>query len=116
MSGAAHYGIVERYEFVAQLTAEMRAAAQAGCWEQLLGIEAGCREIFERLIADEEAAPRHHPPEVLARKAALIRQILADDAAIRRLVEPRLAELERWLGGVQRDRLLRDAYAAGGAA
>lgn len=116
MSGQASPCIIERYELVAQLTAEMRAAAQAGCWEQLVGIEAGCRGIFEQLIADEEAAPRQHPPEVLQRKAALIRQILADDAVIRRLVEPRLADLEQWLGGAQRNRLLRDTYAAGSMA
>ena len=113
MNEAPRPGIIERYEFVAQLTSEMRAAAQAGCWEQLIGIETGCREIFEQLIADEEAAQRQHPPEVLERKAALIRQILADDAVIRRLVEPRLAELEQWMGGAQRHRLLHDTYAAG---
>lgn len=116
MSSSASHGTIERYEFIAQLTSEMLAAARAGCWEQLIGIETGCREIFERLIAEEESTPRQHPPEVISRKAALIRQILADDAAIRRIVEPRLDELDRWLGGSSRSRLLQDAYSAGSGA
>lgn len=116
MNKGAGHATIERYEFIAQLTAEMLAAARVGCWEQLIGIETGCREIFERLIAEEEAEPRNHPPEVLSRKAVLIRQILADDAAIRRLVEPRLNELDRWLGGSSRSRLLQDAYSVGSSA
>lgn len=107
---------IERYEFIAQLTAEMLAAARAGCWEQLIGIETSCREIFERLIAEEEAEPGNHPPEVLSRKAVLIRQILADDAAIRCLVEPQLNELDRWLGGGSRSKLLKNVYSVGNSA
>lgn len=116
MSKGAGRTTIERYEFIAQLTAEMLAAARAECWEQLIGIEASCREIFERLIAEEDAQPSNHTPEVLSRKAVLIRQILADDAAIRCLVEPRLNELDRWLGGSSRSRLLKNVYSVGNSA
>lgn len=116
MSGRQAGSALECYELVARLTGEMRSAAQSENWELLSQLENSCREIFEQLIATEASSPQPQASQGSARKALLIRQILADDAIIRNLVEPRLTALERWLGGSRRHMQLRDAYGAGSLA
>jgi len=100
------------YERIAGLTAAMLEAARAAQWERLLQLEDECREVFSGLTAVPGSPPP--TPEVQRRKAALIRQVLADDAEIRKLVEPWVAELGQWLGVNTRNHRLRDTYSAGG--
>lgn len=100
------------YERIAGLTTAMLAAARASQWEVLLELENKCRAAFTQLATAEPAAAA--TPEIARRKAALIRQVLADDAEIRNLVEPWVAELGQWLGVSSRSHRLHNAYSAGG--
>lgn len=100
------------YEHIAGLTAAMLAAARASEWEALLELENECRAAFAQLATTGTAAAT--TPEIARRKAMLIRQVLADDAEIRNLVEPWVAELGQWLGVSSRSHRLHNAYSAGG--
>lgn len=96
------------YERIARLTGEMLAAARRQQWEELIALERACKDAFAELAkVPDITAP---PPEVTQRKIALIRQVLADDAEIRSLVEPWVAELGQWLGTANRSQQLRSAY------
>lgn len=97
------------YERIAGITAAMLAAARASQWDALLELENECRAAFAQL---SNAGPAS--PDDAQRKALLIRQVLADDAEIRHLVEPWLAELGQWLGVNSRSHRLHSAYSAGG--
>jgi flagellar protein FliT len=102
--------LMDLYEDIRALTSGMLAAARAGKWEYLAALEHQCRHRVERLAA---ADPRMRlSPPLLRRKIEIIHQVLADDAEIRRLVEPRLFQLERYLGAApERRRLARTHYA-----
>ncbi|MBX3664131.1 MAG: flagellar protein FliT [Burkholderiales bacterium] len=100
------------YERIASLTAAMLEAARAAHWDRLLQLENECREVFSGLTAAQGNAPP--TPDEQRRKAALIQQVLADDAEIRKLVEPWVAELGQWLGVNTRNHRLRDTYSTGG--
>lgn len=100
------------YERIASLTAAMLDAARDAQWDLLLQLENECREVFSDLVAAADNPPATH--EAQRRKAALIQQVLADDAEIRKLVEPWVAELGQWLGVNTRNHRLRDTYSPGG--
>jgi flagellar protein FliT len=100
------------YERIAGLTTAMLEAARASQWEILLDLETECRTVFTQLVNAGAAAAA--TPETAQRKAMLIRQVLADDAEIRNLIEPWMAELGQWLGMSSRSHRLKDAYSAGG--
>lgn len=99
------------YEHVAQLTRDMLAAAREQDWDRLIALENACKSAFSELVDAPSATVL--PAEAVRHKAALIRQILADDAAIRDIVQPWVAELGQWLGNANRAGKLRDAYATG---
>ena len=98
------------YEQIAQLTSAMLAAARDARWEHVVELEAQCKSAFEALAGLPAVAPAS---EFVQRKAVLIRRVLADDAEIRRLIEPRIAELGQWLGSARSSHRLRDAYLTG---
>jgi flagellar protein FliT len=79
------------YESIKRTTGEMLIAAQRGDWEELLRKETQCSELIEQLKASAKIHPlsaddKHH-------KMYIIRQVLADDAAIRNLLNPWIAEV-----------------------
>lgn len=101
----------QAYEHIAQLTADMLAAARNAQWDHLVELETQCKNAFAVLAGMPDRIT--FTPELVQRKAALIRQVLADDAEIRKLVEPWVAELGQWLGDAHRGHRLRDAYLTG---
>ena len=99
------------YERIASLTGEMLHAAEASDWDRLSALERDCSALFAPLIAEpDRKVPRSL--EYRQRKAELLRRILAEDARIRALVEPRLEELSTLLGSTRRKQRLDDAYRA----
>lgn len=98
------------YEDVAVLSGRMLEAARGGDWDQLVELGESCRTLIGTLIAT--GAPRTLEPEVAARKGQIIRKVLADDAEIRDLAEPRLADLARFLFVADRGRKVERAYGA----
>ena len=98
------------YEQIACLTATMLESARSAQWERLIELEAECKQLFASLMPlDAGAQPS---ARYVRRKSLLIRQILADDAEIRKLVEPWVAELGEWLGHSGRSQRLQTAYSA----
>ena len=96
------------YESMRAISAQMVEAAGACNWERLTALEQDCAGLARHLAASGEPAPLTAAER--ARKMALIRQILADDAEVRRHVEPWLEEVRHFLGGGARERALRRAY------
>ncbi len=95
------------YETVAQYTRQMLAAARSSEWARLTALEKACSAQIAQLQSSD-----HAPGDAAyqRRKAALIHGILADDAAIRLLVEPWLATLSQLIGHTQQQARLHRAY------
>jgi flagellar protein FliT len=79
------------YEAIAELSAEMLNAARDGKWGELRTLQGAYRELIEGLRGADAASELDDSAR--ARKFDLVRQILADDAAIRDLTTPSLARL-----------------------
>jgi flagellar protein FliT len=79
------------YESIKRTTGEMLSAAQRGDWDNLLRNEARCHELIGQLKAHVKAHPLSGTER--QQKIAIIRQVLADDAAIRNLLDPWLAKV-----------------------
>lgn len=106
--------VLDIYEKVATLTAEMRLAAQSHDWERLETLESECS-------AQVGALKRHENNPELAqslsadlkqRKISIIKQILADDRAIREITEPWMTELSKLISSTNTQRKLSHSYGA----
>jgi flagellar protein FliT len=96
------------YEAVAAASAAMLRAARDSDWDALLEHEGACArqvEALRRADAQSRLSDRE-----LERKAVIIRQVLADDAEIRRLTQPWLRKLEELLRSSANQQRLDDAY------
>jgi flagellar protein FliT len=98
------------YESMSALSTQMVEAASACDWDRLVVLEQNCAGLARHLESDGE--PIQLTQVERARKAALIRQILADDAEVRRHTEPWMAHVRQYLGGGARERSMRRAYGA----
>jgi len=99
------------YESMGSLSARMVQAAAANDWERLADLERSCAGLARQLEAGAEPAAALDA-RLRARKAQLIRQILADDAEVRRHTEPWMAQVRQFLGGGARASSVRRAYGA----
>jgi flagellar protein FliT len=104
--------ILATYESIAGLTRRMLAAAQASQWDRLTALEKEVSGLFGPLMAHDHAPSAG--AEYRRRKAKLIRDILADDAQIRLLLEPRLKDLSVLLGSTRQEQRLARAYETDG--
>ena len=98
-----------RYEAIAAISCRMLIAARRALWSDLLHLQEEYRYLVDAL-RDAEMGVRLDEGERL-RKYALIRQILADDAAIRDLANPRMANLSALFAG-RPTRVLKELYGA----
>lgn len=85
-------------ESIAIATGRMRAAAESADWDALIESERICFTLVERLRGVE---PPPLDAEARARKARLMRAMLADDRAVRDHAQPELARLQRLLSGAR---------------
>lgn len=97
------------YESLGVLSAQMVEAANACDWDRLVSLERDCAGLAHHL---EKKEPLPLSEAERARKRALIRQILADDAEVRRHTEPWMEQVKQFLGGGARERTIRRAYGA----
>ncbi|AIY40303.1 Flagellar biosynthesis protein FliT [Collimonas arenae] len=100
--------LMECYEQIAPLTGRMLERARAGDWDALVILGQQFRSFVERLKGIELPAPLE--PSQLMRKHNLLSRILADDAEIRDIVAPELAQLSSLLGNMHRQQHLNHAY------
>ena len=96
------------YESIAAASASMLHAAQEGDWDALVEQEKACATLIEALSAS--GAERQLSDDTAKRKGAILRQLLAEDAEIRRLTQPWLRRLEELLHASANERRLGDTY------
>lgn len=103
--------VIENYEHLSALTAQMREAAVQGEWDHLVALEEQCRQRVASMKEQDAAVPLDESTRL--RKVALIRKILADDAEIRNKTEPWMAQLQRIMQSARQESRLLDAYSSG---
>ena len=87
--------LLDRYQAIAVTSRAMVDAARADDWPEVGRLERQCiRQVHQLKLA---AQVDSLDPADQARRVHLLRSILSDDAEIRRLAEPWLAELEHLL-------------------
>jgi flagellar protein FliT len=99
--------VLEYYDSMAGASRRMLAAARDDDWDTVMALERDCAAIVEHLRRAGE------PPlsgDEQRRKAQIIRGLLADDAEIRNLAQPRLAELATLIESTANQRKLDRAY------
>jgi flagellar protein FliT len=99
-----------RYEAIAAISARMLVAARCALWHDLVPLQEEYRMLVDAL-KEAETGVRLDDIE-RARKFDLLRRILADDAAIRDLANPRMATLSALFAG-RPARVLKELYGAG---
>lgn len=103
--------IITTYETILAITGQMLDAARNDDWERLVALEKDRKKLVEELIAENYGLPLSS--RFQQRKAEIIRKVLADDAEIRNITEPWMAQLQNFLGSAGRERKLSEAYAPG---
>lgn len=103
--------LIDTYERIQGVTRWMLQAAQRGDWDRLVDLERVCRAEVECIVALGANMPEL-PQDLRARKSQIIRGVLADDAEIRRITEPGMAQLEELLGTTRNQRRLARCYEA----
>lgn len=106
--------VLDIYEKVAHLTAEMRVAAESRDWEQLEKLESDCGSHVDMLRHHEAGTDANLAlsAEHKQRKLHIIKQILADDRAIREITEPWMTELSKLMSSTSTARKLSQSYGA----
>lgn len=82
-------------EDMRELSSHMVEAARANDWDRLVALEGTVSALRVRIADNDEPAST---PAERARKVALMKQILADDAEVRRHVEPWMKQVKVFLG------------------
>ena len=103
--------IITTYETVLAITGQMLDAARNDDWERLVALEKACKKLVEELIVENYGLPLSS--QFQQRKAEIIRKVLADDAEIRNITEPWMAQLQNFLGSAGRAQKLHQAYDPG---
>jgi flagellar protein FliT len=89
--------LLNYYEAIERASCEMLAAAKSGDWDAVMRLESACVLLISQL---KHAARRNPLGEEAARaKARIMQHILVNDAEIRHLAEPWLADLNDMMAG-----------------
>ena len=102
--------VIENYEFLSCITAQMRVAATHGQWDQLVELEKQCSQHIEIMKTQDVGIPPSESTRL--RKVELIRKILADDAEIRNQTEPWVGQLQRIMHSTGQERRLQQTYSS----
>jgi len=102
--------ILEVYEKVSIITADMLQAARQEDSELLEKLESDCSAQVNTLRLHDTTTEL--PIELRQRKISIIKQILADDRAIRDLTEPWMQQLSKLMNSSKNSRQLSDSYGA----
>ncbi len=93
------------YEAIEQASADMLTAAKAGNWDEVVKLEGACVLLISQLKhaaqkPEEEGLPAPKTdPDVAKAKSRIMQRILVNDAEIRHLAEPWLADLDDAIAG-----------------
>lgn len=108
MSSKNNY--IAHYEAIAAISARMLSAARKALWNEMTDLQAEYRSLVDRLRDIEETVSLDENERI--RKYNLIRQILADDAAIRDLANPSVARLSAFFSTRRPVRMHNEYYGA----
>lgn len=100
--------VLNCYEQIAAASSQMLAAARAADWDGLIAAEMVCANLINQISALSKQAVISDDGN--RQRMSVIHRILADDAEIRKLVEPRLVAIEGFLHGRDNGRRLQNAY------
>ena len=100
--------VLSAYAAVAELTGQMRAAAEAADWDRLSELEQRC-SVHVAMLKRSEAAVQL-PATGRQAKIDCIRRILADDRRIRDLTMPWMTQLSAMINNSGTQRRLANAY------
>ena len=101
--------VIENYQFLSGITGKMRAAASLGEWDRLVELEQECGRRVA-LMKQQDTGPMDE--SIRLQKVALIKQILADDAAIRDQTLPWMAQLQRNMQSSRSEQRVQHAYSS----
>ena len=90
-----NFEIIAIYEAILTITGRMLKAAQSADWERLITLEHECRGLTKKLMISDKNKVLSN--DLRQRKQEIIQQILADDAEIRTLTQPWMAQLQNIL-------------------
>lgn len=107
-SAATEQALIDCYEAIAAASAGMLAAARKADWDGLIAAEMVCANLINQVSALSKDADISEAGN--RRRMQIIHRVLADDAQIRNLVEPRLVVLEGFLHGRANSRRIDNAY------
>jgi flagellar protein FliT len=99
-----------RYEAIAAISVQMVMAARSALWNELVLLQNEYRNLVDAL-KNAETGVRLSDDE-RARKFDLIRQILANDATVRDLANPRMAKLQALFAPSRPAIVLKELYQA----
>jgi flagellar protein FliT len=100
--------IIDRYEDLSRASSRMLEAARIERWDQVRCGQSHCEGLIAQLKELGDLRPRD--PGLRERKAQLVRAVLAADAEIRNLAQPRLAHLETLMRVPHNTRRLAESY------
>lgn len=103
-----HNQIINTYEAILIITNKMLEAAENREWEKLIALEEECRKLTSKLVINNPN--QELSDELLDKKIKIIHQVLANDAKIRSITEPWMANLQSMINTVGRRRNLQHAY------
>ncbi|PMS22467.1 flagellar protein FliT [Trinickia dabaoshanensis] len=99
-----------RYEAIAAVSSRMLSAARDALWNELTELQDEYRVLVDALCEVDAGLPLDEHER--SRKYDLIRQILADDAAIRDLVNPSVARLSAFFSARRPAHVLKELFGA----
>ena len=89
--------LIDYYKAIEDSSRKMLEAAQAKDWDNMVRYESACAVLIEQLRF--EARGQELPPEQCKEKTVIMQRILRNDAQIRTLAEPWLAQFEHMFDG-----------------
>jgi flagellar protein FliT len=92
-----HPELMNYYEAIERASADMLSAARVGDWDEVVKLEGAC----VLLISQLKNAARHTSldADTAKAKSRIMQRILVNDAEIRHLAEPWLAEIDQMMAG-----------------
>ena len=100
--------IISTYEGISDVMGKMVVAARAAEWDSLVVLEASCTQLVQALKSADLNVDMSAP--LRARKATLLRKLLADDAEIRSVTEPWLGQLTALFKSAKSECKLQHTY------
>ncbi len=100
--------VIENYESLSTLTAQMRDAAVRGEWDRLIDLEQQCRRHVDAMKEADATVVLDGPSQ--QRKMRLIKKILAHDADIRSRTAAWMGQLQRIMQSNRQEQRLQRAY------